>query len=242
MGKKFLSLKLHGEFDQIKILHLGHLAFLIIALLIEGYIGEKYLSVFIQIILLLVSYKFFYQALLKLYSLFWVIAIFVLLFMATGLITAYMQYESMLLIYAYLFAMCFLFIEVILLFSPIYYPIVRWWEYDFRFRDDLKIKVRAQHVVHEARLTDLRKTAGCVLIFQEYIPGDLVEINYQEKKIFYKFNVEIMSRFHYSLGRPFQYGVKFICQTKKRRKDFQKFSQFWNLEKQSKRELKFKII
>jgi ribosomal protein S1 len=60
--------------------------------------------------------------------------------------------------------------------SPIYYPRVSWWEYDFRYRDDLKIEVKSFEDVIDARLTDLRRQAGCVAIFEELKIGQEIKV------------------------------------------------------------------
>lgn len=65
----------------------------------------------------------------------------------------------------YFVASLFLIAKMYILSSPIYYPRVSWWEYDFRYRDDLKIKVKAHDLDYEARLTDLttvRRLCGYV--------------------------------------------------------------------------------
>jgi hypothetical protein len=105
-------------------------------------------------------------------------------------------------------------IEMIILFSPIYFPIVSWWNYDFRFRHDLKIQVRNVESVEKiARLSDLRRGAGCVSSFEDYAIGSDITLVVKLAGREFELEAEIFSRRQYSLGRPFIYGVKVNLET-----------------------------
>ncbi len=68
-------------------------------------------------------------------------------------------------------------IEMYKLYGPIYYPLVNWWEYDFRFRSDVKVLVSLpDQAMVEGRLTDLRRKAGCVVLFDEMHVGDTLAL------------------------------------------------------------------
>ncbi len=242
MGINFLNLKLHQEFDRIKLLHGFHFFFLIMALLLEGQLQDGIISTLFKVTLITIFYRFYYLSVRKVYYSFWMMSFFTLLFIISGLFSSLSTYNSLLLFYLYLFACFSIIAQSYLLFSPIYYPIVRWWEYDFRYRDDLKIKVlETDGSISEGRLTDLRKNAGCVVSFQELGVGTSLEITFQSETVQYKFFIEIMSKSEYSIGRPPRYGVKFLCKTKEEEENFKIFSQYWNLERKYKNYLKFNI-
>lgn len=136
----------------------------------------------------------------------------------------------------YLVALVLLGLESRELWTPIYYPIMSWWEYDFRYRNDLKVKaiVDAQEI--EGRLTDLRKGAGCVSLFKDLKVGEYVHVELKDGK---SFKVEIMSKRYYSLGRPLSYGVRFELIEESERDEFRKFSKFWRNNRKKKRKEKF---
>ena len=122
------------------------------------------------------------------------------------------------------------------LWTPIYYPIMSWWEYDFRYRNDLKVKAIVDGKAIEGRLTDLRKGAGCVSLFKELKVGEHVQIELKDEN---SFKVEIMSKRYYSLGRPLSYGVRFELVEEDEKAEFKKFSKFWRNNRKQKRKEKF---
>ena len=126
--------------------------------------------------------------------------------------------RSLVLLFCYLFAITFLCLEMYFLFSPIYYPLVRWWEYDFRFRDDFKIKVFVDEQEMEGRLTDLRWGAGCVVLFRKYEQGVSITVKLDDFPEMDTIKAEIISRRQYSLGRPYTYGVQFALSSPINRK------------------------
>lgn len=136
----------------------------------------------------------------------------------------------------YTVALVLLALESRELWTPIYYPIMSWWEYDFRYRNDLKVKAIIDTEKIEGRLTDLRKGAGCVSLFKELKVGEYVHVELEDGK---SFKVEIMSKRYYSLGRPLSYGVRFDLNEESEREEFQLFSTFWRNNRKKKRKEKF---
>jgi hypothetical protein len=96
--------------------------------------------------------------------------------------------------------------EMYILLSPIFYPRVNWWEYDFRYRDDIKADVKIDEQSYKGRLSDLRREAGCLSCFEVLDIGATVDIEAEGNN----YKAEIMSRREYSLGRPLHYGIKFV--------------------------------
>jgi hypothetical protein len=123
--------------------------------------------------------------------------------------------------------------------SPIYYPRVSWWEYDFRYRDDLRIIVKAGESEYEARLTDLRRYAGCVGLFEELKLGDEIIINAKINNVTMFLRGQVMSKRRYLIGRPVIYGVMFKFDSRVNKKRYIQLVQMWKKEKNNKRKLKF---
>jgi hypothetical protein len=141
----------------------------------------------------------------------------------------------------YLLAMGILIGQMYILLSPIYYPRVNWWEYDFRFRDDIKIRIQlkgAQTSV-EGRMTDLRRSAACVVAFEDFPLGEMVEIEIVGRNVSSKVRSQIISKRYYSLGRGNIYGVFFHFETTEEKYSFRRFSKLWVLETRKKRALKY---
>lgn len=121
-----------------------------------------------------------------------------------------------------------------LMFTPVYYPIVSWWEYDFRFRDEVKAKVIRDEETIESRLSDLRRKAACLQSFAEFQVGDILKLNLPHDR---SFDVEVMSKRRPSLGRPTIYGVRFILHAQNTR-EFDLFCHEWKVDKAVKGKIK----
>jgi hypothetical protein len=146
------------------------------------------------------------------------------------------SFESALL---YLTGLSLLGVEVYILSSPIYYPRVMWWEYDFRYRTDLKVDIFSEATEKsESRITDLRRNAGCIASFEEIKPGTIIKV---ESPRYFKgiLEVEIISKRIYSLGRPFSYGVKFCLNNPEEVSAYNDLLNFWKNESIERRQRKF---
>lgn len=124
--------------------------------------------------------------------------------------------------------------------SPIYFPLIRWWEYDFRYRNDIKANVQYNESSFEGRLTDLRRGAGCVVLFENLNVGEYFEITVISNKKELALKAEIMSKREYSIARGYTYGVKFHFARDGEKNNFAKLCHLWNQERTSKLKMKFK--
>lgn len=141
--------------------------------------------------------------------------------------------------FLYLTAVLILLLKMYILSSPIYYPQVSWWEYDFRYRDDLKITVRADEMEAPARLTDLRRHAGCVAMFKELKLGQdiIVTANMDEGNVLLR--GQVMSKRRDLIGRPLIYGVQFKFDSRSNKKRYGQLEALWKKQKDSKKKMKF---
>lgn len=141
--------------------------------------------------------------------------------------------------FLYLISCLILILKMYILSSPIYYPRVSWWEYDFRYRDDLRIKVKSDEKEFDARLTDLRRFAGCVGLFEELKLGDEIIINAKVDDVTVNLRGQVMSKRRDLIGRPFIYGVRFKFDSRTNKKRYIHLVRLWKREKNNKRRLKF---
>lgn len=139
----------------------------------------------------------------------------------------------------YVVSCLILILKMYLLSSPIYYPRVSWWEYDFRYRDDLRIKVKSEAHEYDARLTDLRRHAGCVGLFEEIKLGDEIVITVKVDDDAVNLRGQVMSKRRDLIGRPYIYGVKFKFDSRSNKKRYIQLERLWKKEKNNKRRLKF---
>lgn len=228
--------KLQQDTDRIEVLHMGHAFFIALAVLVELFSGNI-LSSLIHVLVLLPFYYLFTKTKKNLFYSFWTFSAILLLFFIYKIFSlSFFSSEWIL----YSLGSIVLIIEMYMLFSPIYYPRVSWWEYDFRYRNDLKIKVNFEEREISGRLTDLRRYAGCVLLFEELNVGDDIEIVDNEAGLDFRYNLEIMSKRRYSLGRPIQYGVKFVFPSQESKHKWHEFVNLWKEIGRQKQFIKYK--
>ena len=123
--------------------------------------------------------------------------------------------------------------------SPLFYPRLQWWVYDFRIRDDIKIYVTTQTTEVPARLTDLRREAGCFVIFDEYPIGDIFHIKTRFLDEMIEFKTEIFSKREPCPGLGISYGVKFLFDSDEEKRLYHRFRRYWKVKSRGRIRRKF---
>jgi|GEM_PF-2908086 len=184
---------------------------------------------------------FFYQMFLNLQYTFWTFSVFFAAFWGYKILFYTTKFHFNFLGASIFMSVIFL-TACYLLYSPIYYPKVRWWEYDFRFREDVKaffsLHNRPLRLI-ECRVTDFRRNSGCVVSFEDLNSGEIIEfkIPYQEKILSPK--AKIITKREYLLGRGKTYGISFIFKDEADKITYKDFSQFWSNRKKTLIQKKF---
>ena len=223
-------IKLAVEYDRVSVLHWLHFGFMSLGIASEAISNGALFGGLVKIIILLSFYFYYFKTVTKLYYTFWTFSTILALVLIYSIITS----SGPGTFYAYFLALICLGIEAFILSSPIYYQLVRWWEYDFRFREDIKGTAQIGDVEKEIRLTDLRRGAGCVTMFADVEIGKKMNLVIRDQDI----ECEIMSKRRYAIGRPYIYGVKFDMESVKARVLFEKFQDEWQKDLKEKRKKK----
>jgi hypothetical protein len=234
------NFELKKDFDRIKILFVSHGVFVGIGHLMELYHNKRdFSSTLISVLIFSLLYYGIYRTRRSLFYSYWTLLGILFFTIFYRFCSSFFGDHSGGISYSYFLALCLMGLEAHILFSPIFYPIFNWWEYDFRYRDDLKVDVEDEEKnVTEGRLTDLRKEAGCISSFQNFKTGNVLHIKTRDNQKEQHFKVEVMSRRPYSLGRPVNYGVKFLLQNQEEKNTFSRFTKFWKSERTAKKKLK----
>jgi hypothetical protein len=231
------SQKLRPDLTRIKIIHWLHFLCLITAVVVGIYFKTEGWWSALWVIFFFAYYRLYYRTVENLYYSFWTFSFTLLALLVYFLLSSIFYLNLDALVYLYLAALVFLLAEMYILSSPIYFPRVSWWEYDFRYRHDLKISVLFQARIIEGRLTDLRRGAGCVVLFEDLQIGEMLKIKDSDSSET-EMTAEIMSKKEYTIGRGFTYGVKFHWNSPEEKKIFNRLCRLYKLEKSSKRKLK----
>ncbi|MAW07462.1 MAG: hypothetical protein CME61_04170 [Halobacteriovoraceae bacterium] len=119
------------------------------------------------------------------------------------------------------------------LYNPLIFPIVNWWEYDFRYRFDLEGYLCTDTFCHLVRLHDFRKGNCSIHTFGNFKVGDEFLFHYKIKENALSLEGQVVSIRKNSLGRGSHLGVIF---KKGEKRDL--LQKFWKSLKLHKKELK----
>jgi hypothetical protein len=238
--RKFLA-KFQEDFTRSLYFQNLFSALMLLSLIEEFRLGHHNFKSLIWVAIVAYFLRIFYKSLQKLLYTFWTMTFVFSVYCLYGLIKA-QSLDSSTLLVIYLIALLILVIQSYVLSSPIYYPQVRWWEYDFRYRHDLKVSVECEGINVEGRLTDLRRGAACVLSFEDFSVGSTVEIKYISAEEMLIANAEIVSKREYSIGRGISYGIRFQFKSKEQKLRLREFSKLWTKEQKQKIDLKIKRV
>jgi hypothetical protein len=183
--------------------------------------------------------KPYYKTIKHRYYTYWTFSIVIFIYLLYKMYEQFYQLDNDHIGVLYLASSLVLVLKMYLLSSPIYYPQVSWWEYDFRYRDDLKIAVRSEDNEFQARLTDLRRQAGCVAMFEELKLGEEIIVNAAVDEDNVLLRGIVMSKRRDVIGRPLIYGVQFKFDSKSNKKRYVSLERLWKKQKNNKRKMKF---
>ncbi len=235
------KLSIKSDFNKAQALFSLHCFLFFLA---KGYEFLKFQFNFIAlfgIIFLVIFYRLFYRMQKNVHYSFWTLSFISTLLLTFSLIRSLYYYNDFSLFFLYTMSLFLLVVLCYSLYSPVFYPVISWWEYDFRYRNDLKTKVFSDKLEGiDGRLVDLRRKAAGVTLFDDLNIGDKFEIELKKEILEGRLNVEVVSKRQHSIGRPFTYGVRFLINEDEEKSKYQKLEKYWNFERKAKKNKKFK--
>lgn len=237
-----LKLNLQNSFDKVKLLTLLQAVFVVLGFLSEATIKQILLNFtfLFQIIILLVTFNFYYIALKNLFYSFWNISFILMLFYIFGMIRN-LLFGTPIIGVLYFGSIILMIIACYIISSPLYYPRFHWWEYDFRYRTDLKCQVDAEGLHSIGRISDMRRGAACVELFKSMTVGQRIQISLEILNQSYTLFAEVRSKREPIIGRSTIYGVKFISTDLEQRQRLKFITNYWNESKKIKIRNKFAL-
>lgn len=236
------KLNIQNSFDKVKFLTLLQVAFVILGFLSEATIKQILLNFtfLFQLIILLVTFNFYYFALKNLFYSFWNISLILFLFYVFGMIRNFL-FGTPLIGILYLGSIILMAMALYIISSPLYYPRFHWWEYDFRYRTDLKCWVDSEGLHSIGRISDMRRGAACVELFKPMNVGQRIQISLEILNQNYTLFAEVRSKREPIIGRSTVYGVKFLSQDLEQRQRLKFLTNYWNESKRIKLRNKFAL-
>lgn len=234
------SLNLQKSYDKVKFLTILQFVMVLIAFFSEALATKSmfYFSFIFQLVLLLAVYNFYYNALSNLYYSYWNLSLVLAVYYLVSLIRNFAN-EFPMIGALFCLSLAFLFMACYIVSSPIYFPRVHWWEYDFRFRADIRCWVEIDGQQHRGRLSDLRRGAACLELFQHTNIGHPILIHVEVMNQNFTLSAEVRSKREPIIGRSIIYGIKFLNFDLEQKQRLKLLTNYWRESKKIKIRNKF---
>lgn len=236
-------LNLQKSYDKVKFFTILQFVMVVIAFFSEALATKSmfYFSFIFQSVLLLAVYNFYYNALSNLFYSFWNLSLILAIYYLVSLIRNFANGFPMI---GALFALALIFLVVAcyIVSSPLYFPRVHWWEYDFRFRADIRCWVEIDHQQHMGRLSDLRRGAACLELFQHTGKGQPIIVHVEVLNQTFSLHAEVRSKREPIIGRSIVYGIKFVNFDLEQKQRLKLLTNYWRESKKIKIRNKFATV
>jgi hypothetical protein len=204
-------------------------------------------------LLFFIFFEYFYlQTLRQLQYTFWTFSILRILFL---IFFFFYCFQIAPLFWMLLFILSNSLLMLYFMSSPLYYPQVRWWEYDYRHKNDLIIYIppldlnississlnttsidlqssSSLPVKVPARMTDIRRHAACLLSFENFPDQYCSVIHFfDEQNQLLKIPFCVHSKRETSPGRPYKYGISFAQHDKDFQNTYKILAHLWHDQK-----------
>lgn len=245
MRINIFNIKIEEDRYRLKVLHFSHLTIIVLMILLRIFFEFKFFKGPVEFLIIIPFYQLYFKTVKELFYTYWtftiLLIIYILIWFFRGYNNSHLPYSELASI-----AMLLVLAESYLISSPIFFPRIRWWEYDFRLREDLKILIvqrgkDSEVFEFEGRISDLRRNAGCIVSFLEFKTGEIIEFKTLGKYKQMTFKTEIMSKREYLLGRGLTYGVKFKGETKEEKRNYRDLLKVWQKVVSHRKELNLKL-
>lgn len=235
---------LQNSYDKVKFLAIVQFVMVLIAFVAEALATKSvfYFSFIFQFALLMAAFNFYYSALSNLYYSFWNMSLIFAIYYLISMIRNFAVMDYFVIGVLFLASLICLIMSCYIISSPLYYPRVNWWEYDFRFRADIKCWAEVDGHQIKGRLSDLRRGAACLELFHSMPVGQKVSIHLEVLNQNFTLVAEVRSKREPIIGRSLIYGVRFIHEDLEHKQRLRLLTNYWRESKKIKIRNKFQSI
>jgi hypothetical protein len=196
-------------------------------------------SFIFQFIILLAAYNFYYSALSNLFYSYWNMSLIFGIYYLVSMSRNFLVLGNPMIGFLFLVSLLFLTISCYIVSSPLYYPRFHWWEYDFRFRADIKCWIEVEGKQFRGRLSDLRRGAACLELFNGMSVGTPIQVSVEILNQNFTLFAEVRSKREPIIGRAIIYGIKFINNDLEQKQRLKFLTNYWHESKKIKIKNKF---
>lgn len=236
-----LKLNLQNSYDKVKFLTILQFVFVLMAFVAEALVTQSVLnfSFIFQFIILLAAYNFYYSALSNLFYSYWNMSLIFGIYYLVSMSRNFLVLGNPMIGFLFLVSLLFLTISCYIVSSPLYYPRFHWWEYDFRFRADIKCWIEVEGKQFRGRLSDLRRGAACLELFNGMSVGTPIQVSVEILNQNFTLFAEVRSKREPIIGRAIIYGIKFINNDLEQKQRLKFLTNYWHESKKIKIKNKF---
>lgn len=237
----FKNLNLQNSFDKVKFLTALQFILVACALVAEAFMTQSVLnfSFLVQLLILVVTFNFYHNSLKYLSYSFWNISFLLIVYYLLSLSRNFLVLGQPLVGMLFLMSLIVILVACYIISSPLYYPRVHWWEYDFRFRADIRCMADVGGKQYRGRLSDLRRGAACLELFCHTPVGQPIQIHLEILNQQFVLFAEVRSKREPILGRSIIYGIKFTDNDLEQKQRLKLLTNYWTESKKIKIRNKF---
>jgi hypothetical protein len=239
--RKLLEIEINDEIKKSMLTSYAF-SFLTFALFLLTRISEKSffeIGFFIELVFVVGVLRFYARAHRNRNYALWGVSLVISVYLLMNILHfTFVQYNIFILYIAFLAAL-FLGISSYVMSSPLYFPRVQWWEYDFRYRGDLKATANINDEAKEIRVEDLRRECISFLSFNKIRLGEKITIDIPFGDKLYTVNGQLKTAREDIPGRPIRYGLKLIVVDERDKKSVTELKKVWMMHKKANIRRKF---
>lgn len=194
---------------------------------------------YLEFVFLFVLFRFYHRAHKNKNYAYWGISGLIFIYLLFNILHYTFIETNLLIQYISILSIVFLGINGYVLSSPLYYPRVQWWEYDFRYRGELKINTNINGLSCEGRLADLRRGCASILSLENLPLGHNIDLEIPFGKNTYHLTGVIKTMREVIPGRPIRYGIELSLPSEKDKKSHDELRKIWALHKKANIRRKF---
>lgn len=237
------KLNLQNSYDKVKFMVIIQFALVFGAFIAEAVATKTvfYFSFIFQFVVIVAAFNFYYKALSNLFYSYWNISVILVVYYMVSMARNFFTNGLPMIGSLFVISLFLLIWASYIISSPLYYPRVHWWEYDFRFRADIRCLVEVDDHQYRGRLSDLRRGAACLELFNPIQVGQPVQINIEILNQNFTLSAEVRSKREPIIGRSMVYGVRFNDTDLENRQRLKFLTNYWKESKKIKIRNKFAL-
>jgi hypothetical protein len=242
--RKLLEIEIKDEVKKAKVMlyAVGLLTFSLFFLVRT--IERSYFDMdfYVELICLIGLVRFYTRAQRNKNYAFWGFSFLIGLYLLKNILYfTFIDYNIFILYFAFM-ATLFLGVNSYVMSSPLYYPRLQWWEYDFRYRGELKGVCTFNGNDLEARVADLRRNCTSIQVFGNLPLGSRVKLEIPHNDKIYNFSGVVKTSREVIPGRPISYGLMIDNSIDETKTDLTELMKIWKLHKKANLRKKFSDI